>query len=402
MRIRKIDTPQRREVRRFIDFPFALYRDCTQWVPPLVSEMRFALNRDKHPFYRHSAADFFLAEEGGRTLGRIAVLDNRVYNDYHSSNTAFFYFFEVVEDLEIARALMGAASEWARRRNLDTLIGPRGLLRGDGHGLLVEGFEHRPAVGIPYNYAYYGAFLQELGFEKEIDFLSAHLTRSQSLPQRFYDIAERVKERRGFWVKSFTSKRELRRWVPEVQKVNNEAFSEGWGHYPIDEAEVNAVADRFLAIADPRLIKLVMKGEKVVGFVIGYPDVSAGIQRANGRLWPFGWLHILLDFKRTKWVNFNGVGLLPEHQGVGANAVLYTEMAKTVLAFDFERADLVQVADTNVESMGEVRAVGGEWYKRHRIYRRSLGPVGPTNGRQVTTSPSGAHGSGDSSDMLGR
>jgi hypothetical protein len=338
----------------------------------MIPDMKLALNREKYPFYRYSAADFFVAEEGDQTLGRIATIDNRRYNQHHGSNTAFFYYFEVIEDPEIARALLNTAFEWTLDRGLDEIIGPRGLLRGDGHGLLVEGFEHRPAMGIPYNYPYYTSFLRESGFEKEIDFLSARLSGDYDLPQRFYEVAEKVKERRGFWVKSFTSKRELRRWVPEVQRVNNEAFTDVWGYYPIDEAEANAIADRFLAAADPRLIKLVMKKEKVVGFVIGYPDVSAGIQRANGRLWPFGWLHILLELKRTNWVNFNGAGLLPGHQGVGANAVLYTEIAKSVSAFNFDHADLVQVAETNIESMGEVNAVGGEWYKRHRIYRRGL------------------------------
>jgi hypothetical protein len=246
------------------------------------------------------------------------------------------------------------------------------MLRADAHGLLVEGFEHRPAMGVPYNYPYYARLLDDLGFEKEIDYLSAHLGGDYDLPQRFYDIAEKVKARRGFRVKSFTSKRELRRWVPEIQRINNEAFTEVWGYYPIDEAEANAIADRFLAAADPRMIKLVMKKDKVVGFVIGYPDVSGGIQQANGRLWPFGWIHILLEFKRTKWANFNGAGLLPEHQGVGANAVLYTELGKTVLDFNFEHADLVQVAENNVKSIGEVEAAGAEWYKRHRVYRREL------------------------------
>ncbi len=372
MRVRRIDTSKAKDVHQFIDFPFTHYRDSPQWVPPLVGDMKLALNRDKHPFYRHSTADFFVAEEGNQTLGRIAVIDNCPYNDYHGSNTAFFYYFETVEDFDVAQALFNAASEWALDRRLDRIVGPRGLLRGDGHGLLVEGFEHRPAMGIPYNYAYYAPFLRQLGFGKKIDFLSAHLSGDYRLPQRFYDVAEKVKARRGLWVKSFSTKREVRRWVPAVQRVNNEAFTEGWGYYPIDEAEANAIADRFLAAADPGLIKLVMKRDEVVGFVIGYPDVSAGIQRANGRLWPFGWVHILLEFKRTKWVNFNGVGLLPEHQGVGANAVLYTELADSVSEFGFEHADLVQVADTNIESMGEVEAVRGEWYKRHRIYQRNL------------------------------
>jgi hypothetical protein len=372
LRVRKVDTSHAGNVRQFIAFPFSLYRDCPQWVPPIMSDMKLALNRDRYPFYRHSTADFFVAEDRGQTLGRIAVIENRRYNAYHQSKTAFFYFFDVMEDLEVARALFDAASEWARDRGLDVIIGPRGLLRADAHGLLVEGFEHRPAMGVPYNYPYYARLLQELGFEKEIDYLSAHLSGDYDLPQRFYDIAETVKERRGFWVKSFTSKRELRRWVPEIQRINNEAFTEVWGYYPIDEAEANAIADRFLAVADPRLIKLVMKGDEVVGFVIGYADISAGIQRANGRLWPLGWIHILLEFRRTKWANFNGAGLLPDHQGVGANAVLYTELARSVSQFDFEHADLVQVAENNVESIGEVNAAGAEWYKRHRVYRREL------------------------------
>ena len=372
MRIRKIDTSRGGDVRQFVRLPFDLYRESELWVPPIVSDMELALNRDKYPFYRHSDADFFLAEQGDRTVGRIAVIDNRRYNRYHKSKTAFFYYFETVEDETVAEGLVSAAADWARERGLTMLIGPRGLLRADGHGLLVEGFGHRPAMGVPYNPPYYADLLEGLGFEKEIDFLSAHLAGDSDLPKRFYDIAERVKERRGYWVRSFDSKRELRRWVPEVQRVNNEAFPHVWGYYPIDEVEANAIADRFLAAADPRLIKLVMKEKEVVGFVIGYPDLSAGIQRARGRIWPFGWLHLLLEMRRTSWINFNGAGILPKHQGVGANAVLYTELAKTVLNFGFEHADLVQVAENNIESRGEVGAVGGEWYKRHRIYRLAL------------------------------
>ncbi len=372
MQIRKIDTSRSRDVRRFVNFPFELYRDCAQWVPPIVSDMRLALSREKYPFYRHSTADFFIAEEGGKTLGRIAAIDNQRYNACHRSKTAFFYFFEVVEDLRVARALFDAASDWARDRGLEVIVGPRGLLRADAHGLLVEGFEHRPAMGVPYNYSYYASLLEESGFEKEIDFLSAYLSGDYDLPQRFYDIAEKVKKRRGFWVKSFASKKELRQWVPEIQKINNRAFTDIWGYYPIDQAEANAIADRFLAAADPRLIKLVMKGDEPVGFIIGYPDISAGIQRAKGRLWPFGWLHILVEFKRTTWINFNGAGILPEHQGAGASVVLYTELAKTFLDFDFKHADLVQVAENNIKSKGEINTAGGEWYKRHRVYRRSL------------------------------
>jgi hypothetical protein len=135
---------------------------------------------------------------------------------------------------------------------------------------------------------------------------------------------------------------------------------------------MDAVADRLLAISDPRLLKGVMKGEEIAGFVFAFPDISAAIQKTKGRIWPLGWIHLLREFRRTNWVNLNGLGLLPEHRGVGANAVLYTELAKSVYDFGFEHADVVQIEERNVKSLGEMAAIGVEWYKRHRIYRRVL------------------------------
>jgi hypothetical protein len=372
MRVRKLDTTRAQDVRQFINFPFELYRDCPQWVPPVLPEIKLALNRKKHPFYRHSNADFFVAESEGQTLGRIAVMENRNYNEHHGHKDSFFYYFESVDDVEVARALFDTASDWARSRGLDRILGSKGLLQGDGMGILVEGFEHRPAMGIPYNYAYYDALVRDSGFEKEVDFLSGHLSGDHQLPGRFYDIAEKVKERRGFWIKSFTNRREMRGWVKRAGKLYNETFVDNWEYCPLTDEEMDVVADRLLSIADPRLMKSVMKGEEIVGFVFAFPDISAAIQKTKGRIWPLGWVHLLREFKRTNWVNLNGLGLLAEHRGVGANAVLYTELAKSVYDFGFEHADAVQVEESNTKSLSDIAAIGVEWYKRHRIYRRAL------------------------------
>ena len=372
MQVRKVDTTRARDVRQFIDFPFELYRDCPQWVPPVLPEIKLMLNRKKHPFFRHSDAEFFIAESEGQTLGRIVVMDNQNYKTYHGCKNGFFYLFEAVEDVEVTRALFATAFEWARSRGLDKLIGPKGFLQGDGMGMLVEGFEHRPAMGIPYNYAYYDKLVRDSGFEKETDFVSGYLRGDHSLPQRFYDIAEKVKARRGFWIKSFTSQREMRGWIHRVGKLYNETFTENWEYCPLTDAEMDVVADRLLSISDPRLMKLVMKGEEIVGFVFAFPDISAAIQKTRGRLWPLGWITLLREFKRTNWVNLNGLGLLAEHRGVGANAVLYTELAKSVYDYGFEHADVVQIEEGNSKSLGEMAAIGVEWSKRHRIYRRAL------------------------------
>jgi GNAT superfamily N-acetyltransferase len=372
VRVRKLDTERAADVRGFVRFPFDLYRNCSLWVPPLVSDMETVLNRRMHPFFLHSTADFFAAEDERAIVGRIAVFNNRHYNQYRGSKTAFFYYFDAVEDVAVARALFAAACDWARTQGCDEMIGPKGPGAGDGIGLLVHGFDHRPAMGIPYNYPYYERLVLDSSFEKRGDLVSGYLPRDNDLPQRFYDLAERIKSRRGFWVKSFASKREGRQWIPRIGQVLNASFVDTQDYYPVTDEEIARAAEQLLTVADPRMIKLVMLGDEVVGFVFAFPDLSEAIQRAGGRLFPFGWFHVLREFKRTKWVNVNGLGLVPQHRGMGANVLLYTELAKTLRDHGFEHADIVQVGEENIKSLAEMQALGVSWYKTHRVYRQSL------------------------------
>ncbi len=372
MRIQQVDTNHRTDVNEFVQLPFRLYEGSEQWAPPLIFTVKQALDRDKHPFYRHSDAAFFLAWERGEVVGRIAVLDNRHYNEYHNSKVAFFHYFDVIDDLEVAQALFDAADAWAKQRGLDTLIGPKGLLRSEGMGILVEGFEYRTVFGIPYNAPYYVRLAEEAGFEKEVDYVSGYIEGDYELPERVLQIAERVKERRGYWSKRFTSKRELREWIPRVQRINNEAFTDVWGYYPLDDAETEMIGDQLLTIADPRMIRLVMKGDEVAGFAFVFPDVSEALQAIDGRLWPFGWIRLLWAHRFTKRLSANGLGLLPKYQGVGSNAVLYSSLFQILEEREVEFADVAQVAETNLKSMGDMTALGIQWYKTHRIYRRSI------------------------------
>jgi hypothetical protein len=370
--VRRVDTESTSDVQRFIQTPFDLYAGCSQWTPPLVGDLRFALNRQKHPFYGHSDAEFFIAERGGNAIGRIAAIDHRHYNEFHGKQAAFFYYFDALDDTEVSDALFEAAFAWARRRGLNEIIGPKGMMRSDGAGLLVEGFEYRPAIGIPYNHAYYEKLVAHAGFTKVTDYLSAHLTSDWDLPDRVYQIAEKIKARRGFWIKPFASKREMRRWLPRVQAVINTAFTHLPAHIPVTDEEMALTARTLSTVANPRLIKLVMKGDEIAGFLFAYPDISAGIQKARGKLWPLGWIHILREFRRTRWLNVNGLALLPKYQGMGANAVLYVELVNSLKSMQFEQGDLVQIDEANLASAGDVAALGARWHKRHRVYSRPL------------------------------
>jgi GNAT superfamily N-acetyltransferase len=370
--IHKVDTTNRKDVQRFVHFPFRLYRSCPQWVPPLVSSARKQLDRERHSFYRHSDADFFLAFQDGALVGRIAALEPRKRNAYRGQRGAFFYLFEAVEDIGVARALFAAAFSWARSRGLEQISGPDGLLPGDGLGILVRGFEHRPAMGITYNYPYYDAFIKDSGFHKQTDYYSCYLPGDFEMPERVCRIAEKVKQRRGLQVLRFRTRDDLRAMAPWVIEAYNAAFSENREFVPVTGEDAEKIAKRLIDMTQPDLVKVVAKDEDVVGFILGFPDVSAALQRCKGRLYPFGWALLLWESRRTRWINVNGGGILPQHQGLGVNAILYHELYKTFRERSFLHADIVQVNEQNMRMMRELEALGAAPYKTHRIYERAL------------------------------
>jgi hypothetical protein len=373
VKIVRLDPRNKRQVGEFLDLPFFLYRDCPQWVPPMAGDVRAMLDRRRHPFYRHSDAAFFLAYgDSGRAIGRIAVLNNRHYNEFNRERTAFFYLFECTDDSGAAKSLFDAADEWARSRNLNRVFGPKGFTALDGMGLLVRGFEHRPALGIPYNLPYYPRLLDESEFQTTSEIVSGYLNGEAQLPEKIHRIAEIVRRTRGLRVLSFHSRRELAAVVPRLQKLYNDSLSGTSGNTPLTDDEARTMADQMLWFADPRLIKLIVKGEELVGFLFAYPDISAALQRTRGRLFPLGWIDILIELRRSKWVNINGAGIVEKYRGLGGTALLFDEMEKSIRAGGFEHADLVQIGLENDKMQRELRDLGIDFYKMHRMYRKDL------------------------------
>ena len=228
-------------------------------------------------------------------------------------------------------------------------------------------------MGIPYNYPYYSRLLEASGFRKRLDFVSWYMDLNLEFPEEFLDVARKVRQRRGFHSVVFRTKSELRALIPKIASVYNASFKEVVGYVPITEAEAEAIGQRILSIADPELISLLMRGDELVGFVLAYPDFSAAIQKSHGRIWPLGWYHLMREAKRTRWVNFNGGGIIEPYRGLGGNALMYAELYRILVDHpQYEYADMVQVQETNTRVIRELKAVGVKPYKRHRLYERSL------------------------------
>ena len=272
--------------------------------------------------------------------------------------------------------LFEAAFKWARARGLTKILGPKGFTVMEGFGLLVKGFEHRPAFGQPYNPPYYVDLIEAVGFQSERDAVSGYLSSDLEFPPRIHELAERIAKRRGLRIARYRTRKDIRALVPKLKDLYNSALRGTGGNAPLTDDEINAMANQLLWFSDPRLIKIVYKVEdprkgndQPVGFLMAYPDISAALQKTKGRIFPFGWVILLREFKRTDWLNVNGMGLIPEYRGSGGTAIMYSEMFKSATETgQFRHGEVVQIGMENANMQREMENFGIDLYKMHRTY----------------------------------
>jgi len=373
MRARRIEVTDQRERREFWEVAERLYADDDRWIHPLRSDQRFMMDVDHHPFYAHSEAAFFLVEDDGTPVGRVAILNNVRYRSFHNDDSGFFTLFECINDDEAASALLDIAFRWARQRGIHRLVGPRGFIQGEAAGLLIDGFEERLPMGLNYNPPYYDRLLHAQGFQKLTDYHTGYLTGEYAFPERVARIAAQIRQRRGYRVHVLQTEDEMRSLIPHVHRIYNEAFTAVPGYYPMTEAEIRVMGQRIISLTRPELIKLVYKDDVIHGFMIAYPNIAPALRKVRGRMFPFGWLRLLLAKRASTWLDFNGVGILPRFQGTGANAVMYDEMWKTLKEGPYDHGLAVQIREENDRSLADVKTLGVTFNILHRLYHRHLG-----------------------------
>ncbi|NMC85948.1 MAG: hypothetical protein GYA58_11740 [Anaerolineaceae bacterium] len=374
-KIEKIDTSNKKQVDEFVQFQYDLYKGTPQFCPPFRGDIKLMLNRDKHPFYEHSIADFFVVrDENGKIVGRIAAMMNKLFNEYHKVKKAQFYLFECIDNQEVANMLFQAVFDWAHEHELNEVVGPKGFSAFDGYGILVEGFEHHQMMTMMnYNFPYYAKLLENLGFTKEVDFVSCYIYKDKFvLPEKVRKASELVQKRGSFKVLQFKNKREMMKHAWEIGEAYNKTFVNNWEYYPLTKGEVKLLLDNLLVVADPKLIKLITHNDEIVGFLFAFPDITSALQRHDGKITPLGVLDMMRELKKTKWVSVNGAGVLPEYHGLGGNAIMYAEMEKTIKEFHFDHCEMTQVAETAAQMRKDLINLGGQPYKNHRIFHKTI------------------------------
>jgi GNAT superfamily N-acetyltransferase len=364
----------RHDLRRFIQLPFRLYQDNPYWIPPLLFDEYNTFRKDRNPAFEFCQAEYWLAWRDGKPVGRIAGIINQRYIEKWGKAHARFGWIEFVEDFAVAKALLETAENWARDRGMTAIIGPMGFTDLDKEGLLVEGFEELGTMGMIYNPAYYPAFIERLGYGKDVDWVEFQVKTPAAIPEKAMRVQELIGKRSGIHLLQWRKPRELvAHYGSQIFELLDEAYAGLYGTTPLSPRQVKAYIDQYLGFVDPRFTKVVVdEHQRLIAFGITFPSLSLALQRARGRVLPFGWIHLLKALRHPTGIDMYLVAVRREYQARGVLAFIMTALSASCIAAG------VQVAETNaeLESNHQVQSIWKDFerrqHKRRRAYKKPL------------------------------
>lgn len=361
--------PTKRNLLRFIRFQLDLYRNDKCFVPPLIIDELNTLNPKTNPAFDFCDVAYFMAERDGKPVGRIAAMINRQVNRRDNSADARFGFFDSIDDQEVADALLDAAEKWARDKGMTRIIGPLGFTDLDREGVLTFGFDELGTMATNYNYPYYVELIRKAGYRQSAEWLEFVMDVPDGIPQKMDRIADIVKSRSGLKVKKYTSRAAIKRdYGRKIFYLINETYDKLYGYSPLTERQIDTYISQYLNLLDLDLVSLIVdKDDELVGVGISMPSMSRALQKSRGKILPFGWLPLLKGLKgRNDRVDLMLVGIKPEYQNKGVNALLFQDLIPHYIKRGF------RWAESNPE-LNDNTAVQGQWqYFTHRQHRRRV------------------------------
>lgn len=369
-----IPVGSKKQIAQFIDLPHDLYARDPNYVPELFLGQRDMLSPDKHPFYKHSSAQPFLAYKDGRLVGRILAIWNTNHNKFNQASEGQFGFFESVNDQEVADSLLDAAAHWVKSKGGTRLVGPVNLTTNDTCGLLVDGFDKPPMVMMPYNPPFYLELIERAGYSKKVD-LRAYLVKTETANRRSVLLLDRLEERlsRSNIVLRQINLKDFANEARKIKEVYNKAWDKNLGFVPMTDDEFDYTAKELKMIVDPKYCILAERGEEIVGFALGIPNINEILIRIKrGRLLPFGIFKLIFGLKRTKMIRVLMLGVLEGYRKLGIEACLYGRIIKNAAPSGIEGAECSWMLDDNYMMNHAIEQMNAEFYKRYRLFEKSI------------------------------
>ena len=364
----------RRDLRTFIYLPEKIHAGHENWVYPLTTDDWKYFDPKKNKAFGYSDTTRLLAFKDGRPVGRIMGIINHRYNEHRNEKTARFGFLETFEDREVFRALLRRVEDWARAKGMTKIVGPYGFSDQDPEGFLIEGFDHRATIATYYNFEWMPKWLEEEGYAKDNDWFVYKLDVPKVMPEFYQKIYERAMKRGTYQIVEFKKRKEIKPWIRPVLALMNETYMAGniYGYAPLEEREMDDLADRFLPIVDPRFVKVVTKDGEVLSFVIAMPDMTEGINKAHGRLFPFGFVHVLRAARKTKQLDLLLGAVKEAYRGQGLDVLMGVKVLESASEAGMERIDTHHEMESNVKVRAEMERMGGQLYKKYRAFQKAL------------------------------
>lgn len=362
----------KKDLREFIDLPTKIHWQHPRWVPPIYNEEWRYFNPKKNRAFAFCDTILMLALRIGEVVGRIMGIINHRYNNHCKEKNARFAYLEGIDDQDVVHALLEHVENWARERGMDKMVGPMGFSDQDPEGFLIEGFEHEPTLATYYNFRYMIQLLENEGYTKDVDYVVYKIMVPKEIPRFYEKIFERISKKSDFMVIEFSKKKQLKPYIRPIFELMNDCFKDVYGYMPLNDQEMDDLGRRYLPIINPRFIKLVQTKGEVGAFIIGIPNMSEGIRRSKGHLFPFGIFKILHAAKKTKQLDLLLGGIKEKYRGRGFDVLLGMKMIEEAQKAGFLVIDSHHELESNLKMRAEMERLGGQVYKRFRIFKKKL------------------------------
>jgi ribosomal protein S18 acetylase RimI-like enzyme len=363
----------KKDLRDFIFLPEKVHKNEPDWLPPIYMDEWELFNKKKNKSYLYADALLLLAYRDGKPVGRIMGIINNRYNTINNEKDGRFCFMECYNDKEVFHALLSRIEDWTRKNGMTKIIGPLGFSDKDPQGFQIEGFEYPLFMTAPNNSKYLPELIEEEeGYEKKVDLVNYLGKIPETFPLIYEKVLARFENNNDYKIIEFASKKELKPYIISVLELMNETFAEIYGFVPLNDKEKADFAARYLPILDPNFIKVVVADNKLVGFAVGMPDISKGIKRANGKLFPFGIFKILAESKRSKKLLMMLGGVKKEYRGKGLEVLMGVKILQSGIKHKMDSLDSHLVLEDNTKMRGEYERVGCKVVKKFRIYQKEL------------------------------
>ncbi len=359
----------RKQRRQFVELPWNLYRNDPNWVPPLRSNQAELLGFKQHPFHEVAEVQTFIAQRDGVTMGRIAAILNHAHNQHYNSQIGFFGFFESVDDQQVADALFDAARAWFAERNITQLRGPANPSVNYECGLLVDGFDSPPTFMMTYNPPFYPKLIEQAGFEKVHDLLAfiGYIDQLPAVQAKLKPLADMAQERAEATIRPLNSKR-FKEDLEVFLNLYNRSLGHMWGFVPMTAGEVRALGKALKYLLIPELTLIAEVHGEGVGVVIGLPDYNPRIKQIDGRLFPFGFWHLLHNKQGLNRIRVLSINVVPEYQRWGLGLSLMRDLVPKILELGIKEAEFSWVSEANTMACSGLRKGGAKHYKTYRMY----------------------------------